>query len=143
MKILIGRTDVASFPDLEIDEIDVKVDSGAYTSAIHATEIKERNIDGNPVIQFKILDPSHPKHDGRVYRYSDYAKKVVKNSFGQSEERFVIETTIVLFGITYPISLSLSERTDLKYPVLLGRTFLNKRFIIDTTLKDLSKKSSK
>jgi len=140
MKILIGRTDVAEFPDLKIDEINVKIDTGAYTSAIHASEIMERTIDNETVVQFKILDKSHPKHDGRVYQYRNYSRKKVTNSFGQSEERFVIETSIILFGITYPISLSLSERTDLKYPVLLGRKFLNNRFIIDTALKDVSLK---
>lgn len=141
MKILIGRADFAEFPDLKIKEAGVKIDTGAYTSAIHASEIKELSIDNKSVVEFKILDKSHPDHDGRVYRYRNYSKKRIKNSFGQSEERFVIETSIILFGKTYPISLSLSERSDLKYPVLLGRKFLNNRFIIDTTLKNLSHKA--
>lgn len=134
---------MAAFPDLMIDEINVKIDTGAYTSAIHASDIKELALDNGTVIQFKVLDELHPKHDGKVFRYRNYSKKTVKNSFGQSEERFIIETSIELFGITYPISLSLSERSDLKYPVLLGRKFLNKRFIIDTSLKKLSHKSRK
>jgi len=143
MKILIGRTDFAEFPDLEISQINVKVDTGAYTSAVHASEIEEVLVNNETFIQFKILDESHPEYRDKVFRYKRYSRKRIKNSFGQSEERFIIETSIRLFGICYPISLSLSERTDLKFPVLLGRKFLTNRFIIDTSLKNLSIKSSK
>ncbi len=143
MKILIGRTDVAGFPDLDIDEIDVKVDTGAYTSAIHATEIEEITVKNETLIQFKILDISHPEHNGKVFRYRNFEKRTITNSFGQSEERYVIDTSIKLFGTCYPISLSLSERSDLKFPVLLGRKFLNKRFIVDTALKNESFKTTK
>lgn len=140
MKILIGRTDVADFPDLGLEKIAVKVDTGAYTSAFHASDIEEITEDGEQVVQFRLLDPSHPDYDRKLFRFKHYSKKTIRNSFGQSEERFVIETTIRIFGIDYPIALSLSERSDLKFPVLLGRKFLNKRFIIDTTIKDASMK---
>lgn len=143
MKILIGRTDVAEFPELEIDEISVKVDTGAYTSAIHATEIEEIPGGGERCVQFKILDESHPAFNDKVFRFKKYTKKKIKNSFGQAEERFIIETTIRLFGIDYPIALSLSERTDLKYPVLLGRKFLRNRFIVDPSLRNSSRKRKK
>ena len=143
MKILIGRTDIADFPDLKIYKVPVKIDTGAYTSAIHASDIEEIQMDGGPYVQFKILDETHPEFHGKLFRYRNYSRRTIKNSFGQSEDRFVIKTNIELFGMAYSIALSLSERTDLKYPVLLGRKFLNSQFIIDPSLKNLSFKSKK
>ena len=52
----------------------------------------------------------------------------------------MIQTTIIIFNKTFPIYLTLSERKDMKYPILLGRKFLNKKFIIDTAKKNLSHK---
>ena len=60
MKILLGRTDIADFPDLDIYQVAVKTDTGAYTSAIHAIDIEEVRLDGVPFVQFKILDDTHP-----------------------------------------------------------------------------------
>ncbi|MGK0422163.1 MAG: hypothetical protein ACJAT9_001848, partial [Polaribacter sp.] len=62
------------------------------------------------------------------------------SSNGVSEMRFMILTEIFIFNKTFPIYLTLSERKDMKFPILLGRKFLNKKFVIDTTMKNLSHK---
>ena len=131
VKILIGRTDKADFPELNLTDIDFKVDTGAYTSSIHSHDIKELVINGEKHIEFKILDSSHPEYNNQIFKTKHYKKKRVKNSFGKSEQRFVIETIIIIFGNEYPIELSLSERSDMKYPVLIGRKLLKGRFIVD------------
>jgi hypothetical protein len=140
MKITIGRVDKANFPKLSLTEIDVKVDSGAYTSSIHCSNIKEVIIDGENLIQFTLLDPEHPFYNNKEFTSKNYSPKIVKSSNGISEKRFMIQTEIVIFNTTFPIYLTLSERKDMKFPVLLGRKFLNKKFIIDTAKKNLSHK---
>lgn len=142
MKI-VGRADKADFPELSLKNINVKIDTGAYTSSIHSHDIKELTIDGEKYIVFQILDPSHPKYRDEEYKTKHFIKKSIKNSFGNSEQRFIIETTIVLFGEEYPINLSLSERSDMKYPILIGRKFLNGRFTVDTSKKNISYKLKK
>lgn len=137
MKI-IGRSDKADFPELSLSDIKIKIDTGAYTSSIHSHDIKELEIDGEHYILFQILDPTHPQYRDKEYKTKSFKKKVVKNSFGESEERFVVKTTIILFGEEYPIHLSLSERSDMKYPILIGRRLLNKRFIVDSSKTYLS-----
>ena len=67
----------------------------------------------------------------------------MKNSFGESEERFVVQTNIVLFGEEYPIHLSLGQRGDMTYPILIGRRLLNKRFIVDPSQKNVSYKKKR
>jgi len=140
---VIGRVDKAEFPELSLVDIDVKIDTGAYTSSIHSHDMKELNINGEPHIAFQILDPLHPMFDGKEYTTKRFKKKVVKNSFGESEERYVVKTTIILFGEEYPIHLSLSERGNMKFPILIGRRLLNKRFVVDPSRKNLSYKKKK
>jgi len=69
-----------------------------------------------------------------------YALKSIKSSNGLYEERYVIESAIVLFGKTYPISLSLTNRSNMRYPILLGRQLLKKRFTVNVARKNLSYK---
>ena len=139
-KRTIGRIDKADFPELELKQIDIKIDSGAYTSSIHCDDIEERTIEGNTCICFKLLDSSHPEYNNKRYTFKNYRKKMVKNSFGVSEERYMITTTIELFDEIYSSEFTLSERGEMKYPVLIGRKLLNKKFIIDPGRTNLSYK---
>ena len=138
MNTIIGRVDKADFPELSLINISIKVDTGAYTSSIHCHHITEVMIGDEMYIEFELLDPSYAKFHGKKFKTKRYKKKSVKNSFGISEERFIIETIIIIFGNEYPIELSLSERSDMKYPILIGRKMLNGRFIVDTSKVNLS-----
>lgn len=140
MKITIGRIDKADFPEFQLREIDVKVDSGAYTSSIHCANIEETSDKGTPFIKFTLLDEEHPFYNQKEFSTKNFTKKFVKSSNGLAEERFVIRTKIFIFNETFDISLTLSQRSEMKYPILLGRKFLNKKFIIDTSKKNISHK---
>lgn len=142
-KIIIGRSDKANFPELNLEDIDIKIDSGAYTSSIHCSDICEISTNNKSLIKFKLLDSSHPQFNKKDFIIEEYSSKIVKSSNGISEKRYLIKTKIILFNTEFPIYLTLSERSDMKFPVLLGRKFLNKKFVIDTTKKNLSYKSKK
>lgn len=138
-KILIGRTDIADFPELHLEGIDIKVDTGAYTSSFHSHSIQV--IDNELVCQF--LDPKHEKYHEKFFRFKNFSQKKVKSSNGIVETRYSIKTTILIFNNKYEIELTLTERGSMKYPVLLGRKFLNKNFIVDTSKKNVSFKKLK
>ncbi|MFT6066350.1 MAG: hypothetical protein ACJAYY_002528 [Paraglaciecola sp.] len=140
MKIIVGRTDKADFPELSLEEIDVKIDSGAFTSSIHCSNINEFRINNESLIKFTLLDPEHSFYNHKEFSSKNYTSKMVKSSNGISEKRFMIQTEIMIFNTKFPIYLTLSERKDMKFPVLLGRKFLNKKFVIDTAKKNLSYK---
>jgi hypothetical protein len=140
MKLNIGRVDKADFPELLLKDIDIKIDSGAYTSSIHCSNIEEITVDGDNLIKFTLLDPEHPFYNNKEFTFKNYSSKTVKSSNGIAETRFMIQTEIIIFNQSFPIYLTLSERKDMKYPILLGRKFLNKKFIIDTAKKNLSHK---
>ena len=136
----IGRYDKADFPGFGLVDVDIKMDTGAYTSAIHCHAIGTKEVDGEEVLFFNLLDPSYHQYEGKELSTDDFSQKTVKNSFGGSEMRYVIKTHIVLFGKKYVIDLSLSERGEMKFPILIGRKFLMKKFIVDPAKTDLSHK---
>lgn len=140
MKLTIGRFDKADFKEFSLFDIDVKIDSGAYTSSIHCSDIKEISIDGENFIKFTLLDPKHPFYNNKEYSTKNYSTKLVKSSNGVTQKRYLIQTDIFIFNTTFPIYLTLSERKSMKFPVLLGRKFLNKRFVIDTSRTNISHK---
>ncbi|MGB5394558.1 MAG: RimK/LysX family protein [Lutimonas sp.] len=137
-KLFIGRKDFADFPEFGLENIAVKTDTGAYSSSIHCHHIEEIVKDGEKAIQFRLLDPNHEEYNEKLFCTRKYAIKTIKNSFGGTEDRYIITTNIILFGNFYPIKLSLSERGEMKYPVLLGRELLNKNFNVDTDRTNLS-----
>lgn len=134
----IGKIDKADFPEFYLSDISIKIDTGAYTSSIHSHHGQEIEIDGEKYLEFQLMDPEHPEYNDRVFTTQNYSIKTIKNSFGQSEQRFIIETEIILFNTSYPIELSLSERSDMKFPILIGRKLLNNQFIVDTAQKNIS-----
>jgi hypothetical protein len=136
LKRNIGRIDKADFPLLQLEDVDVKIDTGAYTSTIHCKNVK---VEDN-YLKCNFLDEEHPDYHEKEIVFDNYDVKVVKSSNGQSQARYRILTEIILFGKTYPIFLTLSDRDDMKYPVLLGRKFLTKRFIVDINKTNLSHK---
>jgi len=137
-KRIIGRIDKADFPDLDLFDIDVKIDTGAYTSSIHCHNINIIEKDHGRLVHFNLLDPSHPEYDEKDYLLPLHKTKIVKSSSGEAQERTFIKTFIVLYGRRLPIELSLTDRSDMRYPVLLGRKLLRHRFVVDVSQQHLS-----
>jgi len=136
LKRKIGRIDKGDFPQLKLFNLDVKIDTGAYTSTIHC---KNLEVEDN-YLKCILLDEAHPSYHEMEFKFDQYDVKVVKSSNGKSQARYRILTEIVLFNKTYPIFLTLSDREEMRYPVLLGRKFLTKRFVVDINRTDLSYK---
>ncbi|MGO2103101.1 MAG: ATP-dependent zinc protease family protein [Psychroflexus halocasei] len=136
-KKIIGRKDIANFPELGLSQVAIKIDTGAYTSSIHCDDFKE--INGQ--LHCRFIDSKNKKINYQSLVINNYKKIKVKSSNGSVEERYQIKSKIELFHKTYQISLSLTDRSTMKNPVLIGRKFLNKKFIVDTDLNNLSFKA--
>lgn len=139
-KSLIGRREVIDIPRLGVYSVDAKVDTGAYTSAIHCNEIKEINKNGKKYISFILLDPSHPQYNDKVLKVENYKSSFIKNSFGQREKRFIVKIPIKIYGELIETEFSLTDRSEMKYPILLGRKFIQGRFLVDVSKYNLSLK---
>jgi len=141
-KIIIGRSDRIDLPEFELAHLDAKVDTGAALCAIHCHHIRLVEINGKEKLQFQLLDPSHPDYNEKIFYSGNFKLAKIKNSFGQSEERFVITTPVRIFRQTIETEFSLTDRRDLKFPILLGRKFLRKRFVVDVSRKNISVKKN-
>lgn len=133
-KHIIGRIDKVDFPEFNLHNIDVKIDSGAYTSAIHCSDVVEK---GNKLIcTFSHI--GRPDFNNKRVVFKNYSRTGVKSSNGHKENRFKIRSTVIIFGKTYKINLTLSTREDMRFPVLLGRQFLKNKFLIDVSKENVS-----
>lgn len=139
MKKIIGRIDKADFPLLNLENIAIKIDTGAYTSSIHCDNIHEEN----GMLKCCFLDKEHPNYNHKVFTFTDYKTTNVKSSNGILQKRYMIKSSIKIAGKTYKISLTLSDRKEMRFPVLIGRKFLTKKFIVDPQLTDVSFNSTK
>ena len=133
-KEIIGRVDKVDFPELNLFDVDVKIDTGAYTSAIHCTKIVEEN----NTLHCSFESINHPNFKGNDIVFRNYSYTDVKSSNGFKENRFKVKSEVIFFGKIYKINLTLSTRGDMKYPVLIGRQFLKKKFLVDVNLKNQS-----
>ena len=139
-RILIGRQDKAGFPELNLEDVEVKVDTGAYTSSFHCHKITVVKENGQEKLCCYFLDPEHEKYHNQRFLFDQFKLKKVRSSNGIMEERFSVRTKIEIFEKVFPIELTLTERGNMKFPVLLGRKFLSKKFVVDSSMKDLSRK---
>jgi hypothetical protein len=141
-KVLIGRVEEVDFPELELFGVQAKIDTGAYTSALHCQDIYESRENGVKVLYFKPLDKNHPLYNEQEIRVQKYTRKKIKNSFGQIETRFIIATAIKIGEKEVVTEISLADRANMRYPVLLGRKFLSKGFLIDVNKRFIQKNSN-
>lgn len=132
--LVLGRSDRVDLPKLGLSDIHAKIDTGAYTCSLHCSLVEV--VDGK--LEFVLLDEEHPEFTGMKYVFKKYKQREIKNSFGEAELRYVIKTTIRIYHHLIRAEFSLSNRGNLKFPVLLGRKILRNRFLIDVTKKDLS-----
>lgn len=131
-KTVIGWREWIALPDLAIPYIKAKVDTGAKTSALHAFYVESFERDGKPWVRFGV----HPLQAslGQVIECEAPVKDVrrVTDSGGHAEMRPVIETTMVVQGEMRLIELTLTDRETMMFRMLLGRSALKRRFVVDS-----------
>ena len=132
-KIVIGRNEIISFPDLGIEGIVAKIDTGAYSTAIHTHKFWTEDKAGVSTLFFQLLDPSKKGFLNRIYSTTNFYQKKVRSSNGRIETRYIIKTLLILGGKKRVTHLSLTNREKMKFPVLVGRKVLAKGFLVDVT----------
>ena len=84
------------------------------------------------------LDESHPQFHGKKIEFTDYEVTTVRSSNGILDHRYAVQSNIRLFNKLHKITFTLNNREDMRFPVLLGRKFLSRKFIVDPELQDVS-----
>lgn len=130
-KYLIGWREWVGLPDLGIDKIKAKVDTGARTSAIHAFDIEDFERDGKRWVRFA-LHPVQRRRKPEIWCEAPVKDlRAIKNTGGQAEDRYVIETRVRVGSQVWKTDLSLANRDQMGFRMLLGRTAVRGHMIID------------
>ena len=119
---VIGWMEMIDLPDLGLVALKAKIDTGARTSALHAHDIRTFTRDGSPWVAFR-ADLGHGLHD-RPIEAPLHAERPIKNTSGVPEDRYIIRTTMRLGTRKWRIDLSLSDRTNMTFPMIVGRAAL-------------------
>ncbi len=127
-----GWREWVSLPELGIGSIKAKIDTGARSSSLHAFDLELFERDGQEWARFAV----HPvqRNDERViWCEAPIAdRRRVRSSSGQVSKRFVIRTSLKIFGKSWPIDLTLHNRDSMGFRMLIGREAVRGRFLIDS-----------
>lgn len=136
-KVIIGRSEVLTFVGTDANNVPAKTDTGAYRSAVHATNI---SVDENDILSFDLLG-GHPVCGAMTHRITaeEYKKVWVANSFGEREERYEVKLKVKLGPKVFHARFTLADRSKKIYPILLGRKLLNHRFLVDSAETSLDR----
>ncbi|HSY76301.1 MAG TPA: RimK/LysX family protein [Bacteroidia bacterium] len=140
-KEIIGKTTLIDLPRLGFIGISAKIDTGAYYCSLHCHHIEERNIEGINKLCFNLLDPSHPEYKDKEIKFKHFTKKNIRNSFGDTEERYSIKTALRVHGRRIKTWITLTDRGSMTYPMLIGRRLLKNKFLVDVAINELKPKA--
>lgn len=127
---IIGGVEEVEFPELNVTKVHARIDTGAKTSALWASDIHEEGGE----LRFVLFNEESKLYTGDVITCTKYEKRMVASSNGQAEQRYVVKLVVVLGGRRLRASFTLADRSTQVYPVLIGRRALYGKFIVNVKL---------
>jgi hypothetical protein len=124
-KTIIGSEEFVSLPELNVNMIHARVDTGAATSSLGVKWVKEEE---------GVISCLLPNK--QVVTFDSFKKKIIKSSFGHTEERYVVKILINVLGRKVRTNFTLADRSKMKFPILLGRKLLKGKFMVDVDFKN-------
>ncbi len=126
----IGWREIVHLPDLGLRGIPAKIDTGARTSALHATILEEFCRDGQTYVRFAVDFPQQQVRQICEAIHIDW--RGITSSNGLTQQRRIIKTPLRIGGSRFRVEISLADRSDMEFPMLVGRSSLRGRFVVDS-----------
>jgi len=130
-KLKIGALELCELPELGIKDLHIRVDTGAATSSLHVDNIEEFSRGGKNWVSFDLHPDIHNVDQVVQTTVRIKGRKKVKSSSADTEKRVVITTMFSLGGQQWPIKLTLTDRSEMTYMMLLGREAMKGRVLVD------------
>ena len=124
----VGWRELVHLPELALSSIPAKIDTGARTSSLHGKVIEEFERDGQKMVRFAV------DFDGKeqVCEAVHVDVRGITSSNGETQYRYVIKTPLKIGEVEFRAEISLADRSDMKFPMLIGRSSLRRRFVVDS-----------
>lgn len=126
-----GWREWVSLPGFDVPWIKAKIDTGARSSSLHAFDIEHVDRDGEPWVRFSVRPWQRSDTDAVVVECPIRDERIVRSSSGHAEERIVVVVDLVLVGRAVPAELTLTNRDEMGFRMLIGREALRKGFVVD------------
>lgn len=131
-KVPVGWREWVKLPELGIDWIKAKVDTGARTSSIHAVRVKTFEEAGVAYVSFSVHPTQRKSLPNVDCKCPVHEFREVRSSSGHVTKRAVILVDVEVVGVRYPIEVTLANRDQMGFRMLLGREALRGRFLVDS-----------
>lgn len=125
---VVGWRELVDLPGIGLSGIPAKIDTGARTSSLHGRVIDDYERDGEHFVRFAV-DWDDIAHEGEAVKVD---KRGITSSNGETQRRFVIKTPLRIGNDEFRAEFSLADRSDMRFPLLIGRTALRRRFVVDS-----------
>lgn len=135
-KSLIGATDRLDLPELGLEDIPCKIDTGAYTATLHCSDLNLSSNEEGELLSFRLYAPRFEIYEKREFTFREFQTRKVRSSNGLLQERYSVHLMVEMLGRRLNTEFTLSFRDHMRFPILLGRRFLRNHFIVDVALKD-------
>jgi hypothetical protein len=126
----IGWRELVALPELGLHRIPAKIDTGARTSSLHATILEEFEREGQIFVRFAVDFPDQQVRQVCEAVHMDW--RGVTSSNGSTQLRRIIKTPLKIGGARFRAEISLADRSDMRFPMLIGRSSLRRRFVVDS-----------
>ena len=130
-RLVAGWWEWATLPDLDLPPMKAKLDTGARSSAIHAYEVEELDRHGETWVGFEIHPWQRSELDAVRIERPVIDRRVVRSSTGHEEERLVVATTLTIVGLDLRAELTLANRDEMGFRMLVGREALRGALLVD------------
>ncbi len=127
---IIGWRELVQLPELGLHELPAKIDTGARTSSLHGHVVEEFERDGEKFVRFSVDFPD--RNVRQICEAVHVDIRGVTSSNGKTQRRYVIKTPLVIGDLEFRAEISLADRSDMKFPMLIGRSSLRRRFVADS-----------
>lgn len=127
---MVGWRELVHLPELGLHAVPAKIDTGARTSSLHATILEEFDREGERYVRFAVDFPQQQVRQVCEAVHIDW--RGVTSSNGETQLRRIIKTPLKIGNVRFRAEISLADRSDMRFPMLIGRSSLRRRFVVDS-----------
>lgn len=139
-KTVIGRTALVSFPTEGIKGVPAKIDTGADSSSVWASNL---HIDDDHTLHYTLFAAESPFYSGKTHTTKSYKVRLIRSSNGTTQVRYSVKLTVSIGGRKVRGSFTLADRSNNTYPVLIGNKLLYRKFLVDVAIGKIRSEKNK